>query len=72
LNETLLKLPPLGLKFSKTSSFEDILEITLSQENSGQSAAQAKANSDSEKLKASNFLALVLRIGSWEVLIHTI
>uniref|UniRef100_A0A2N9IDS9 TRF2/HOY1 PH-like domain-containing protein n=1 Tax=Fagus sylvatica TaxID=28930 RepID=A0A2N9IDS9_FAGSY len=66
LNETLLKLPPLGLKFSKTSSFEDILEITLSQENSGQSAAQAKANSDSEKLKASNFLALVLRIGSWE------
>ncbi|KAG6646748.1 hypothetical protein CIPAW_07G029400 [Carya illinoinensis] len=73
LRETLLKLPPIGLTFTKTDSFLDLVgRKILHANNSSRCGAvqagwvEAKARNDAEKLKASNFCASFLRIGSWE------
>ncbi|KAA8536756.1 hypothetical protein F0562_029234 [Nyssa sinensis] len=62
---------PLGLKLRKTQSFLNLVETRLSQAT--KTNCPNTANFDdfgsqpmSEKLKASNFPALVLKIGSWE------
>ncbi|XP_058203084.1 uncharacterized protein LOC131317563 [Rhododendron vialii] len=72
---------PLGLTLNKTPSFINLVEMKLSQTRSKsylnekhQALVQETKRddflpqpmSDSEKLKASNFPALLLKIGSWE------
>ncbi|KAG8649622.1 hypothetical protein MANES_08G111600v8 [Manihot esculenta] len=70
--DTLLSLRPFGLKLNLTPHFLDKLEEDL---NGYRSAAKAhhhpkvddfSSQPISEKLKASNFSALLLRIGNWE------
>ncbi|CAK9153680.1 unnamed protein product [Ilex paraguariensis] len=66
---------PLGLKLRKTPSFVDLIEMELSQARKtvlmNNDKPQAKTDDFSsqpisEKLKASNFPASSLKIGSWE------
>ncbi|XVE98624.1 hypothetical protein REPUB_Repub03eG0122500 [Reevesia pubescens] len=68
---------PLGLRLRKSPSLLDLIQMRLSQSQSSGSAAQAenlssevkteaKAAATTDKLKASNFPASILRIGHWE------
>ncbi|XP_022732495.1 uncharacterized protein LOC111286663 isoform X3 [Durio zibethinus] len=68
---------PLGLRLRKSPSLLDLIQMRLSQPQSSGSAAQdedlssgvkkeAKAAAATDKLKASNFPASILRIGNWE------
>lgn len=64
---------PLGLRLRKSPSLLDLIQMTLSKENLPEGGSQAmkehKASSSSgtiDKLKASNFPASFLRIGTWE------
>ncbi|OMO83328.1 hypothetical protein CCACVL1_11429 [Corchorus capsularis] len=64
---------PLGLRLKKSPSFLDLIQMKLSQQNANKFTAlrkkDGKGNSVSavqDKLKASNFPASLLRIGSWE------
>ncbi|XVF34347.1 hypothetical protein REPUB_Repub18cG0051900 [Reevesia pubescens] len=68
---------PLGLRLRKSPSLLDLIQMRLSQSQSSASAAQAedlssgvkkeaKAAAATDKLKASNFPASILRIGRWE------
>ncbi|XVF88110.1 hypothetical protein PTKIN_Ptkin19aG0023700 [Pterospermum kingtungense] len=68
---------PLGLRLRKSPSLLDLIQMRLSQSQSSDSAAQAenlssgvkkeaKGAASSDKLKASNFPASILRIGHWE------
>ncbi|KAG7641863.1 hypothetical protein ISN44_As02g018420 [Arabidopsis suecica] len=69
---SLLEEPsPLGLSLKKSPSFQELIEMKLSQ--SGDDSNSVKKESFGfggvgtvEKLKASNFPATVLRIGQWE------
>lgn len=63
---------PLGLRLRKSPSLLDLIQMTLSKENLPEGGSQAmkehKASSSSgtiDKLKASNFPASFLRIGTW-------
>lgn len=61
---------PLGLRLRKSPSLLDLIQMTLSKENLPKGGSQHKASSSSgtiDKLKASNFPASFLRIGTWEV-----
>ncbi|GMP63760.1 hypothetical protein CsSME_00025325 [Camellia sinensis var. sinensis] len=55
---------PLGLTLKKTPSFLNLVEMTLS--HSRTSHDDFVPQLMSEKLKASNFPALLVKIGSWE------
>lgn len=62
---------PLGLRLKKSPSLLDLIQMRLSEQHDSKkkdqkSAAAAAAAADS-KLKASNFPATVLKIGTWEV-----
>ncbi|KAE8711239.1 50S ribosomal protein L35 isoform 1 [Hibiscus syriacus] len=68
---------PLGLKLRKSPSLLDLIQMRLSQSQASGSAAEAensnsgvkkesKAAAATDKLKASNFPASILRIGHWE------
>ncbi|KNA22839.1 hypothetical protein SOVF_030470 [Spinacia oleracea] len=62
-----LKEPsPLGLKLKKSPSFLDLIQMKLSQEKSARKEKGASAAATDSKLKASNFPATVLKIGTWE------
>lgn len=65
---------PLGLHLKKSPSFLDLIQMKLSEENSVKLATLGKrghkgttASGASDKLKAMNFPASILRIGTWEV-----
>lgn len=64
---------PLGLRLKKSPSLLDLIQMTLSQGNFPKGGSQAKkehkatTSSGIDKLKASNFPASFLRIGTWEV-----
>lgn len=62
---------PLGLHLKKSPSFLDLIQMKLSQENSvklgKRSHKGAPASGVSDKLKAMNFPASLLKIGTWEV-----
>jgi hypothetical protein len=72
---------PLGLRLKKNPSLLDLIQMRLSQaSNAGQSSMENGKSEPSkkkdiksgapaavERLKASNFPASVLRIGTWEV-----
>lgn len=75
---------PLGLRLRKSPSLLDLIQMTLSKrssisisENTTEMTNQGSkkdmrgstASSASDKLKASNFPASLLRIGSWEVVL---
>ncbi|KAM1462766.1 hypothetical protein ACFX1S_047047 [Malus domestica] len=64
---------PLGLQLKKSPSFLDLIQMKLSQEKSAKLATLGKrshkgaaASGASDKLKAMNFPASLLRIGTWE------
>ncbi|XWS19173.1 hypothetical protein CRYUN_Cryun32bG0109200 [Craigia yunnanensis] len=64
---------PLGLRLKKSPSFLDFIQMKLSQQNTNKLTALKKKDSKGvtvsgvqDKLKASNFPASLLRIGSWE------
>lgn len=64
---------PLGLRLRKSPSLLDLIQMKLSQGNSPKVGNQGKkeqkgSSGTVEKLKASNFPASVLRIGTWEVI----
>lgn len=61
---------PLGLRLKKTPSFLDLIQMRLGQENDSNKRNTVSASTD--KLKASNFPASLLRIGTWEVRINFI
>ena len=68
---------PLGLRLKKSPSLLDLIQMRLSQasnagessmDNSGSELSKKKDNkSMPERLKASNFPANILKIGTWEV-----
>ncbi|CAN4086493.1 unnamed protein product [Withania somnifera] len=62
---------PLGLRLRKSPSLLDLIQMKLSQGNNSKVGNQGKkeqkgSSGSVEKLKASNFPATILRIGSWE------
>lgn len=64
---------PLGLQLKKSPSFLDLIQMRLTQGNAPKLGSVGKkvtkgtpVISASEKLKASNFAASILRIGKWE------
>ncbi|KAJ4838844.1 hypothetical protein Tsubulata_033027 [Turnera subulata] len=62
---------PLGLRLKKSPSFLDMIQMKLSQENksvvlSKKEHKVANSTSPHDKLKASNFPASLLKIGTWE------
>jgi len=71
------KPSPLGLRLKKSPSLLDLIQMRLSQasnvgessmDNSGSELSKKKDNkSMPERLKASNFPANILKIGTWEV-----
>ena len=72
---------PLGLRLKKSPSLLDLIQMRLSQasnvgessmDNSGSELSKKKDNKSGmstagERLKASNFPANILKIGTWEV-----
>ena len=60
---------PLGLRLRKSPSLLDLIQMRLSQENASKLATITKKDHKgiSDKLKASNFLGSIIRIGKWEV-----
>ncbi|KAJ8771824.1 hypothetical protein K2173_027001 [Erythroxylum novogranatense] len=65
LGNKILSLRPLGLKLDLTPSLYEFMEKNL-HENEFHTDRKLLCHDDSGKLKASNFSALLLRIGSWE------
>lgn len=78
--ENLNKLPPLNLRLGISKSFLVEVETRLSQQSNHTQQCRAQtyemtrskradfvSQQMTEKMKASNFPALELRIGSWEV-----
>jgi hypothetical protein len=64
---------PLGLRLRKTPSLLDLIQMRLSEGNASKTGADAKkvnktnvASAPTDKLKASNFPASLLKIGTWE------
>ncbi|XP_052174825.1 uncharacterized protein LOC127789844 isoform X2 [Diospyros lotus] len=64
---------PLGLRLKKSPSLLDLIQMTLAKGNSPKVGTQAKkenkgtsGSATTDKLKASNFPASFLRIGTWE------
>lgn len=64
---------PLGLQLKKSPSLLDLIQMRLSQGNASNSGTQAKKDNKgtatslaNDKLKASNFPASLLKIGTWE------
>lgn len=61
---------PLGLNLKKSPSFLDLIQTKLSEENANLRKRKCKGSvvsASNDKLKASNFPASLLRIGTWEV-----
>nr|XP_043607185.1 uncharacterized protein LOC122579138 [Erigeron canadensis] len=64
---------PLGLRLRKTPSLLDLIQMRLSEGNATKNGADVKkgikstpASAPTDKLKASNFPASLLKIGTWE------
>ncbi|XP_044496760.1 uncharacterized protein LOC123219090 [Mangifera indica] len=60
---------PLGLNLKKSPSFLDLIQTKLSEENANLRKRKCKGSvvsASNDKLKASNFPASLLRIGTWE------
>ncbi|KAJ6393007.1 hypothetical protein OIU77_022477 [Salix suchowensis] len=58
---------PIGLTLKKSPSFLDLIQMKLSQQNTSNAMLSKKPGSAAaDKIKASNFTASLLKIGSWE------
>ncbi|CAK7336344.1 unnamed protein product [Dovyalis caffra] len=60
---------PIGLTLKKSPSFLDLIQMKLSQKNTSNTMLSKKPSAAAvaaDKLKASNFPASLLKIGSWE------
>ncbi|XP_043817581.1 uncharacterized protein LOC110626720 isoform X2 [Manihot esculenta] len=57
---------PLGLRLKKSPSLLDLIQMKLSQQNTIKKDHKATSSTATDKLKASNFPASLLKIGSWE------
>ncbi|KAL7585149.1 hypothetical protein Lser_V15G46274 [Lactuca serriola] len=57
---------PIGLNLRKSNSLINLVEMTLSQERELHKNSSSNSKPTPEKLKASNFPALLLQIGSWK------
>ncbi|KAG5227792.1 Homeobox protein [Salix suchowensis] len=58
---------PIGLTLKKSQSFLDLIQMKLSQQNTSNAMLSKKPGSAAaDKIKASNFTASLLKIGSWE------
>ncbi|XP_045811021.1 uncharacterized protein LOC123905461 isoform X1 [Trifolium pratense] len=78
LDNSILNEPgPLGLSLKKSNSFLEILQMMISQGNmvsayekdetsNSRSRSKKESRASAVKLKASNFPAILLKIGSWE------
>lgn len=64
---------PLGLRLRKSPSLLDLIQMKLSQQNSSKLANVDKKDhkGTNDKLKASNFPGSILKIGTWEVYLHS-
>lgn len=65
---------PLGLRLRKSPSLLDLIQMKLSQDSAAKFATLGKKNlkgsamaGNPDKLKASNFPASILKIGTWQV-----
>jgi hypothetical protein len=60
---------PLGLRLKKSPSLLDLIQMRLSQQHDSKKKdhKSSAASAADSKLKASNFPATVLKIGTWEV-----
>lgn len=65
---------PLGLRLRKSPSLLDLIQMKLSQDGATKFATLGKKNikgsavsGNPDKLKASNFPASILKIGTWQV-----
>ena len=59
---------PIGLTLKKSPSFLDLIQMKLSEQNTSNAMLSKKPGSAAaDKIKASNFTASLLKIGSWEV-----
>lgn len=70
---------PLGLRLKKSPSLLDLIQMTLAKGNASKIGNNVKkehkggaASGSTDKLKASNFPASFLRIGTWEVLLRLV
>lgn len=59
---------PLGLRLRKSPSLLDLIQMKLSQDSAAKLAKKNhKGSAVPDKLKAANFPASVLKIGTWQV-----
>ncbi|KAM2468622.1 hypothetical protein FF1_010279 [Malus domestica] len=75
LAQTLLSLSPLGLNLGETPSFIDLTEVTVPEKIKTKRSPEVNLNAfqlttEKERLKASNFNASFIRIGSWQRVAH--
>ncbi|CAN6724530.1 unnamed protein product [Malus baccata var. baccata] len=75
LAQTLLSLGPLGLNLGETLPFIDLTEVIAPRKLKAKRSPEVKPNAfqlmtEKEKLKASNFNASFIRIGSWQRVAH--
>ncbi|KAM1500750.1 hypothetical protein ACFXTO_026329 [Malus domestica] len=75
LAQTLLSLSPLGLNLGETPPFIDLTEVIAPRKLKAKRSPEVKPNAfqlmtEKEKLKASNFNASFIRIGSWQRVAH--
>ncbi|CAL1376960.1 unnamed protein product [Linum trigynum] len=68
LDDPLEEPSPLGLRLKKTPSFLDLVQTKLSRDKTdgGKKGTASSSAADTNKLKASNFPATLLKIGDWE------
>ncbi|KAJ7009872.1 hypothetical protein NC653_000547 [Populus alba x Populus x berolinensis] len=66
LYNTLEEPSPIGLTLKKSPSFLDLIQMKLSQQNTSTMLSKKPSSAAADKLKASNFTASLLKIGSWE------
>lgn len=60
---------PLGLRLKKSESFVELVQMKLTEEHTSKSSTSGNKTHKgvaTDKLKASNFIASVLKIGTWE------
>lgn len=58
---------PLGLRLRKSPSLLELIQMKLAMENTKKEDIKSRSLIASERVKASNFAADFLKIGTWEV-----
>ncbi|KAJ8747543.1 hypothetical protein K2173_013078 [Erythroxylum novogranatense] len=66
LGNKILNLRPFGLRLNLTSSFHEYKKLCASEVKTGRGLLSRVKDEDLGRMKASNFTAALIRIGSWE------